>query len=74
MILLDVLSLNSDEDSVKNFKVFFTLICFGFLFDLFTIAKEAPLLNASCTNKFPFLFFPLIAKNISFFFYFFRIN
>ena len=67
MILLVLLSLNNEEAFVKNFKVFFTLICLGVFFKLSTIAKDAPLLKASCTNKFPFLFFPLIAKKISFF-------
>ena len=50
--------------------VFFTLICldtFLNLLNLLTIAKDAPLLKASFTNKFPFLFLPFIAKNISFF-------
>ena len=67
MILLFVLSLNNEEDSVKNLRVFFTLICFVFCLSLLTIAKEAPFLKASFTNKFPSLFFPLIAKKISFF-------
>ena len=65
----------TEDIFVKNFKVFFTLICLeGFLnlFTLLTIAKDAPLLKASFTNKFPFFFFPWIAKNISFFFIFFE--
>jgi len=71
IILLKEFSRIIEDVSVKNFKVFPTLICleifFG-LFSLLTIAKDAPLLKASLTNKFPFLFFPFIAKNISFFF------
>ena len=67
IILLDVFSLNNEEDFVKNLKVSFTLICFGFFLNLLTTAKDAPLLKASFTNKLPSLFFPLIAKNISFF-------
>ena len=58
---------------VKNFKVFFILICLEIFFNLFillTTAKDAPLIKASFINKFPFLFLPLIAKNISFFLFF----
>ena len=65
IILLEVLSLTIEEDFVKNFNVSFTLICFGFFLKLLTIAIDAPLLNASFINKFPFLFLPLIAKKIS---------
>jgi len=71
MILLSEFSLTTEDVSVKNFKLSFTLICLEKFFNLsmvLTTAKEAPLLNASFTNKFPFLFFPLIAKNMSFFF------
>ena len=71
IILLEEFSLKIKDAFVKNFRVSFTLICleiFSNLSILLTIAKEAPLLNASFINKFPFLFFPLMAKNKSFFF------
>ena len=38
------------------------------MLNLFTTASEAPFLKASETKSFPFNFFPLIAKNTSFFF------
>ena len=47
IILLNEFSLIIAEDLVKKFKVFSTLICLGFLFKLFTIAKDARFLKAS---------------------------
>ena len=71
IILLFAHSLKIEEAFVKNFRVFFTLISLKFLLDLLTTAIDAPLLKACFINRLPSLFFPLIAKNISFFFYFF---
>ena len=68
IILPFVLSLKIEEAFVKNFRVFFTLISLSLLLDLLTTAIDAPLLKASFINRLPSLFFPLIAKNISFFF------
>ena len=43
-----------------------TLKQFFFFFNLSVITRDALFLNASLINKFPSLFFPLIAKKISF--------
>ncbi len=59
------------EVFVRKASVFSTFICLFLFLDLsilFTTAKDAPLLKASPINLFPSLFFPLIAKKISFFF------
>ena len=65
------LSLTNFDRSVKHSKVLDTFICFFRLrlfWYLFTIAKDAPLLIEFFKKKLPSFFFPLIAKNISFFF------
>ena len=70
MIFEEKFLLTISEVFVKNFNVSSTLIFLLFFFDLIillTIAKLAPLEKASFTNLLPSLFFPLIAKNTSFF-------
>ena len=66
IILLSLFSLKIEDASVKNFKVSLVLICFLSFLNLSVTASEAPFLKASLINKFPSLFFPLIAKKISF--------
>ena len=69
IIFVSILFLKVFEISVKNFKVFFTLICrllFNLFWILFTTANDAFLLNACETYLLPSFFFPLIAKKISF--------
>ena len=64
------------EQLVRKFKELFTFICFDgdkFLVSLLTIAKDAFFLNASETKLLPSIFFPLIAKNTSFFFIVFEL-
>ena len=66
IILHEIFSLNNDDAFVKNFRVSLVLIFFSSFFKLLTTASDAPLLNASFTNKFPSFFLPLIAKKTSF--------
>jgi hypothetical protein len=56
--LLGRFSLKIEDASVKNFRVLFTTIFFLDFFWLLTIARDAPLVNASLTNKLPSLFLP----------------
>ena len=69
IMFVSILFLKIFETFVKNFKVFFTLICrllLNLFCILFTTANEAFLLKDWVTNLFPSFFFPLIAKKISF--------